>query len=106
MSHGSQGRKGTGLPSENPMAEAHGLINGDRKTGYGEVKLAFQDVADIWTALLRSAGLLARDKALGPRHVALMMTGLKLQREANRPKRDNVVDGHGYLGLLGQIEGY
>lgn len=93
------------IPLTDPMAEAYGLIHGDRKVDYGNVEASYQDVADSWTALLRTAGVLPRDQKLTPALTLLMMTALKLQRQANRPKRDNVVDGHGYLALHGQIVG-
>jgi hypothetical protein len=88
------------------MREADGLINGNRQADYGQVKDSFQDVADMWTGILRSAGVMPRDRAITPAQCLLMMTALKVQRQANRPKRDNVVDAHGYLGLVGQVEGY
>ncbi len=96
------------------MREADGLINGARQADYGQVQDSFQDVADMWTAILRSAGVLkhttaeqlVKEPVITAQHALLMMTALKLQRQANRPKRDNIVDAHGYLGLVGQVEGY
>ena len=37
--------------------------------------------------------------------LALMMVGLKLQRQAMKHKRDNLVDAHGYLLVYAHIRG-
>ena len=86
------------------MVEAYSLITGDRKDAYGQVENSFEGIADVWTGLLKNK--LEHGQRLAPEDVALMMTGLKLARETNQRKRDNIVDAHGYLALHAQIVGY
>ncbi len=84
------------------MLEAWRLTNGDRRQAYGPPEEVFHAYAQVWS------GLLARKlrEPLSAADVALCMTGLKLCREANAPKPDNLVDAHGYLSLLGRIRGW
>lgn len=86
------------------MTEAAGLITGDRKDAYGKVEDSFAAVALVWSGLL--ANKLAPGAVVSSVDVALLMVGLKLARETNQGKRDNVVDAHGYLGLLAQMRDY
>ena len=80
--------------------DAATIIAGDRRQSYGPVHESFQNVADVWNAILRGK---ARD-TITPQQVALMMIGLKLIRESNRPDRDNRVDICGYAGLLDLLQ--
>jgi hypothetical protein len=57
--------------------------------------------ADIWTGILRHK--LRPGVRLAGSEVALCMVGVKLSRESYRHKRDNIVDGHGYLGIAGDL---
>lgn len=75
------------------MLEANYLVNGDRQADYGSPAASYDQIAKIWSGLLGSK--LHRD--ITAREAALMMVALKLQRETQRPKRDNIVDAHGYL---------
>ena len=76
-------------------AEAEQLIHGDRRDDYGDMVVSFEAIARIWNTILY---LKAKDKplVLDKHDVALMMAGLKLIREANKHKRDNLVDFCGY----------
>ncbi len=80
-------------PGEDHMAEANALVNGDRQVDYGLPGDSCAGVAKVWSGLLHN--ILKRD--ITPEEVALMLCGLKLRRECARPKRDNLVDAHGYL---------
>jgi len=75
------------------MLEANHLVNGDRQADYGSPADSYRDIAKMWTGLLGRK--LARD--ITAEEAALMMVALKLQRQTQRPKRDNLVDAHGYL---------
>jgi hypothetical protein len=87
------------------MEEAWRLTNGDRQSSYGKAEDVFRAYGLIWTGLL--AKKLAPGEVIDASDVALLMTGLKLAREANGSgKRDNVVDAHGYLSLLARIRGW
>jgi hypothetical protein len=72
------------------------LVLGNRNADYGTPHDDFVGVALIWSGIL-SAKLTANITA---EEVALCMAGLKLRREAHKPKEDNLVDAHGYLLCL------
>lgn len=78
------------------LEEAQQIISGPRRESYGPVEQSFQEIADIWTAVSGAQ--------ISPSQVALMMIGLKLQRESNKHQRDNLVDIVGYTLLLEQLE--
>jgi hypothetical protein len=86
------------------MQEAWELTNGDRHQAYGTAEEVFRAYGLIYTGFL--AHKLKPGVVIDAADVALLMTGLKLAREANNPKRDNVVDAHGYLSLLARIRGW
>lgn len=69
--------------------EAETLVHGPRGIDYGHPLDDFTRTAQIWTAIF--------GWDVTPEQVALCMVGLKLSREVNKPKRDNIVDAHGYL---------
>jgi hypothetical protein len=74
------------------LSEAEDLIHGARNDYYDHPLDNFTRIAKIWSAIL---GI-----EVTYRQVALCMDGVKLAREAHRPKRDNRVDGPGYWGAL------
>jgi hypothetical protein len=88
-------------PEQSILDEASRLINGDRQQQYGDAVQDFGVVAEFWTTYLRAKGF---DVSLTHKDVALMMTLLKVRREATHPKRDNIVDGVGYLALAEKCE--
>ena len=80
---------------ESITEEAHRLVGGDRNVQYGDCYDDFTAIGKVW------AGILGCD--VPPAKVGLCMAGLKLVRESFRPKRDNLVDLHGYGLCVGQI---
>lgn len=84
--------------------EAFGLVNGGRQDQYGKPERSFEALADVFTGLLKRK--LRDDARVSAEDVALLMVGLKITRESNQRKRDNVVDAHGYLFLLAQLAQY
>lgn len=81
------------------VRRAWSLTHGDRRKAYGTPATVFAGYAKIWSGLLASklkSDLTATD-------VTLMMTGLKLAREANNPAEDNLTDAHGYLILHDEV---
>lgn len=70
------------------LPEAESLVHGDRNKDYGPPIEDFTRTAKIWSAIL---GIEIR-----PEQVPLCMIAVKLSRECNRPKRDNMVDIAGY----------
>lgn len=86
-------------PGEAEMLEANDLVNGERQADYGTPRSNYEGVAKVWSGLLQHA--LKRD--ITPEEAALMMVGLKLQRQSQKHKRDNLVDAHGYLLVYAHV---
>lgn len=72
----------------NVLQEAMDLVGGARRSDYGHPLDDFSRTAQIWGAILKCP--------VSPSQVALCMIGLKMSRECNGPKRDNIVDIGGY----------
>lgn len=72
--------------------EADALVGGERREEYGPVTTSLDSAASIWSGILKTV-------VTGPQ-VALCMAGLKLARESNAHKHDNLVDICGYARLL------
>jgi hypothetical protein len=78
-----------------PHREAESLVLGDRQSSYGHPLDNFSANAHMWTGTLYYK--LKAGEVITPEDVALLMTQVKIAREINVPKRDNLVDAHGYL---------
>jgi hypothetical protein len=78
------------------LAEAEGIIYGDRERTYGNPGRNLRVIADYWTVLF--------GVKVSPEKVALAMVLLKVAREQHQHKRDNLVDGAGYLALIERIQ--
>ena len=75
-------------PQESICKEADRLVATDRNADYGHPHDDFSRTAKIWGAIF---GI-----DVTPQQVGLAMVGVKMSREVNRPKRDNLVDMAGY----------
>ena len=87
-------------PTESIAQEAHRLVIGDRGAMYGHPIEDFGRSAGMINALLGAklnAPLVEED-------IAKLMICVKLSREQNRPKRDNVVDLAGYAITLEMVK--
>lgn len=81
--------------SESILEEAQRLVHGDRGTDYGHPHTDYACTAAIWNAIIeRRTGV---NPNITPDLACLMMVGVKLSREAGKPKRDNRTDAAGYL---------
>lgn len=78
------------------LDEAEKLVNGQRAKDYGPADENLRLIGEAWGAILL--------RPVSAREVALCMVGLKLVREAHRPKRDNLVDAAGYLRLIERLD--
>ncbi len=76
------------MSSETIFQEAERIVGGERRQDYGDVRESFTRIAKAWSAVLPCD--------VTAEQVALCMIGLKLVRESNAHKRDNLVDICGY----------
>lgn len=84
---------------ESVGAEAERLVNGDRQAAYSHPYDDYLKTAKMWSGLL--AHKLKED--ITPEEAVMMMVCLKLSREQYKHKRDNLVDGCGYILLIEMI---
>ncbi len=90
------------MPDTNPpfvhiLDEAAHIIEGPRRSSYGDVSESFQRIADMWSPILR--------RQVFPYEVALCMIALKICREINEHGHDNLVDIIGYAALMDSMYG-
>ena len=78
---------------ESVLLEAQKLVHGDRNDDYGPPIEDFTRTVGMLNALF--AHKLKED--LTPADFAMLMVCVKLSREVNKHKRDNLVDGAGYF---------
>ena len=72
------------------------LVTGDRQVSYGHPLDDFTRAGKIWEAIL--------GVPVSAEQVALCMVGIKISRQTNAPKLDNVVDGIGYFLTLAMVQ--
>jgi len=87
---------------ETILQEAQRLVHGDRGDDYGHPYWDFRRTAKIITGILMDK--LRGDVEVEPRDVPLIMNGVKMSREVNKPKRDNRADGCGYWETLDMVD--
>lgn len=89
----------TPVKKETILEEAQRIVHGDRNKDYGHPAEDFTRTGRIWGALLGVPDI-------EPAKVGMMMVGLKMSRECNREKRDNLVDGAGYFETVSMVREY
>jgi len=87
------------MPRKSICLIAKKITKGARRSSYGPVEESSQAMADIFSVILRKK-LKAK---ITPSEALLIMVGLKIIRETNKPQRDNRVDIVGYTELVDQI---
>lgn len=104
----AEGQAENHAPAETILQEAQRLVGGDRGADYGHPLDDYNKTGMIWGALLHSWAKEAAKSSVPlpvPADLAcLMMVGVKLSRHVNKRKRDNLVDGAGYLRCVEMCE--
>ena len=85
--------------AEAVLKRAMQIIGGNRQKEYGSPENSFAAIA----GLMNSIGVRIDGEPIKDRDVALQMMVLKLGREMNQPKIDNMIDLCGYAALRGGI---
>ena len=84
------------------LEEAMRLVNGPRQKNYGPPSKDFARTALIWSAVLQKK--LKEGCMIDPQEVGWMMVGVKMSRETNERKPDNLTDAFGYLMCIEKIQ--
>lgn len=84
---------------ESILDEAQRIVSGSRRGDYGSALSDYTKVAKLWNVFLQDY----LRKPLTPYVCCLCMLGIKLSREINKHKRDNLVDICGYTQCLDSI---
>jgi hypothetical protein len=84
----------------NILEEANQIAGDNRQRDYGHPKINHDRIAAIWNVQLGNK----LKEPIAAREVALMMIGVKLAREVNTPKRDNLLDIAGYVRCIDLID--
>lgn len=83
---------------ESVLEEARNYITKDRNSSYGEPENNFQTIANLWNAYIGG------DRMFQPHDVAVLMSLVKVARIKTSPhKRDNWVDGAGYMACGAEV---
>lgn len=86
------------METNSVLVEADKLVNGDRQAAYGRPITDFTRTGRFWGEILK----IGRD--VTAEEVALCMVALKLSRQINKSKRDNLVDIAGYVKTYQLVE--
>jgi len=85
----------------NALDIAKDIIYGDREQTYGHPSKNLEKIAQLWTLYLHQK--YGAEVIVNMEDVCWMMNLLKMTRQMNHAKQDNVVDAIGYLGLIDRL---
>ena len=88
------------VEEESILDEAKRITDSERMIEYGHPKKSLSTIANYWIIYLDSKD----DYTITSKDVSMMMILLKIARESNKSKRDNLVDISGYARLASIIE--
>lgn len=80
------------------LEEAGKLVDGEREKTYGHPMQNFYDISKMWSAILRTE--------VSPEQTALCMIAVKIARQMNNRKRDNLVDIAGYARTIEKLQDF
>jgi hypothetical protein len=83
------------------LKQANEVITGPRQADYGHSLDNLGCIAEFWSTFIYKRFKIRIN--LTAEDASLMMVLLKIDREANLHKDDNLIDGAGYLGLVQEI---
>lgn len=84
------------------LDEAAQATSQDRNTDYGHPRDNLENTARLWSAYLSRS--MRAEVTIEPRDVCNMMVLVKVSRDANAPKRDNLVDIAGWARCAEMLE--
>ena len=83
------------MSDETILQEAQRLVHGDRQADYGHPLDDFTRTAKLWSAIVGFP--VTADQ------VGLCMAAVKISRQCNHPKRDNMTDLAGYAATVQMV---
>ena len=86
------------------ILEAAEKVIGERGEDYGDPKVNLTAISKAWNGYLFQRGFMMDNESLNPGDVAIMMALLKLIRQGNRHKEDNLLDAIGYIELAARVQ--
>lgn len=92
------------MTKETVLQEAQRLVHGDRNSSYGHPLDNHSTTAAMMTAFLRRKYNLDDTLTLDAEDVCMFNVLQKCSRQANAPKRDNLVDIAGYVANIEMTE--
>lgn len=81
------------------LHEAERIINGPKRDAYGAASESFNRLAQVLSVVL----FRKLKEPLDAHDAAMVGVALKVVREANKPDRENRVDGCGYFALADEV---
>ncbi len=84
----------------NILEEAQAAVYGPRQNDYGHPRDNFQQTADLWNAYFRGD---EKPLVFTPEDIGVAMILVKVSRQSNSPKRDNLVDIAGYAATVDRV---
>ena len=93
------------MESKSILIEAENIVNGERAKDYGDAVKQFDKVADIATIMLNEEERSHMKRGcLSATICVKVLMAVKICRESNSHKVDNLVDLCGYAEILNRIE--